>query len=79
MKALIKLLFAKKLREYLIKMVQEAEKRGFTNGIDLPEERIADFLMKIILGDEIEGPDKILAHQAASVVQKMVYKDNFNL
>lgn len=79
MKALIKFLFAKKLREYLIKMVQEAEKRGFTNGIDLPDEDIADYVLKIILGEEIAGSEKILAHQSAAVIQKMVYKDNIDL
>jgi hypothetical protein len=76
MKALIKFLFARKLRDYIIKMIREAEKRGFTNGIDLPEEKIAEFIEDIILGNEIDGVDKIAAHQSLNILRQMVYKDN---
>ncbi len=63
------------LKKVIANFIKRAEEKGWTAGIDLPQEEIADYILRIIKGDKISYKKAPSVNQVIDLIRKSVFSD----
>lgn len=73
-KSLAYSLAKKHLRILAVKFVKSLEGHQALNGVDLPDEKIADYIVSVLLGETIPVKERYKAGQIADIIRCAISK-----
>lgn len=61
------------LKMVIANFIKRAEEKGYTAGIDLPEDQIAEFILRIIRQDKIAPAESDKAHSVLELIRRTIF------